>query len=80
MPLVGVDWSQTGVAHLFSAIKVCCIPSYAFEVLWFLRFLFHPFSLQFRKKKRTLLMWQNFGLPTLAYFLSQKYSLLPQVI
>ncbi|KAG1330723.1 hypothetical protein COCNU_02G006910 [Cocos nucifera] len=23
MPLVGVDWSQTGVAHLFSAIKVC---------------------------------------------------------
>lgn len=27
MPLVGVDWSQTGVAHLFSAIKVCRIPS-----------------------------------------------------
>ena len=25
MPLVGVDWSQTGVAHLFSAIKVCHI-------------------------------------------------------
>jgi hypothetical protein len=24
MPLVGVDWSQNGVAHLFSAIKVCC--------------------------------------------------------
>lgn len=23
MPLVGIDWSQTGVAHLFSAIKVC---------------------------------------------------------
>lgn len=23
MPWVGVDWSQTGVAHLFSAIKVC---------------------------------------------------------
>ena len=23
MPLVGKDWSQTGVAHLFSAIKVC---------------------------------------------------------
>lgn len=23
MPLVGVDWSQSGVAHLFSAIKVC---------------------------------------------------------
>lgn len=22
MPLVGMDWSQTGVAHLFSAIKV----------------------------------------------------------
>lgn len=22
MPLVGKDWSQTGVAHLFSAIKV----------------------------------------------------------
>lgn len=22
MPLVGVDWSQTGVTHLFSAIKV----------------------------------------------------------
>lgn len=22
MPLVGVDWSQNGVAHLFSAIKV----------------------------------------------------------
>ncbi|RRT71553.1 hypothetical protein B296_00034547 [Ensete ventricosum] len=22
MPLVGIDWSQTGVAHLFSAIKV----------------------------------------------------------
>lgn len=22
MPLVGRDWSQTGVAHLFSAIKV----------------------------------------------------------
>lgn len=27
MPLVGVDWSQTGVAHLFSAVKVClCCP------------------------------------------------------
>ena len=26
MPMVGIDWSQTGVAHLFSAIKVCCIP------------------------------------------------------
>jgi hypothetical protein len=24
MPLVGVDWSQNGVAHLFSAIKICC--------------------------------------------------------
>lgn len=23
MPLVGIDWSQTGVAHLFSDIKVC---------------------------------------------------------
>lgn len=23
MPMVGVDWSQNGVAHLFSAIKVC---------------------------------------------------------
>jgi len=23
MPLVGIDWSQTGVAHLYSAIKVC---------------------------------------------------------
>ncbi|KAK7266682.1 hypothetical protein RIF29_19332 [Crotalaria pallida] len=22
MPLVGVDWSQTGVTHLFTAIKV----------------------------------------------------------
>lgn len=22
MPLVGMDWSHTGVAHLFSAIKV----------------------------------------------------------
>ena len=29
MPMVGVDWSQTGVAHLFSAIKVCCVSSYA---------------------------------------------------
>ncbi len=25
MPLVGIDWSQTGVAHLFSAIQVCCL-------------------------------------------------------
>lgn len=25
MPLVGRDWSQTGVAHLFSAIKVGCV-------------------------------------------------------
>ena len=23
MPLVGIDWSQTGVTHLFSAVKVC---------------------------------------------------------
>lgn len=23
MPLMGIDWSQTGVTHLFSAIKVC---------------------------------------------------------
>lgn len=27
MPLVGVDWSQTGVTHLFSAIKVCFVSS-----------------------------------------------------
>ena len=27
MPLVGIDWSQTRVAHLFSDIKVC--PPYA---------------------------------------------------
>lgn len=32
MPLVGKDWSQTGVAHLFSAIKVCCISSYVILV------------------------------------------------
>lgn len=23
MPMVGYDWSHIGVAHLFSAIKVC---------------------------------------------------------
>lgn len=34
MPMVGVDWSQTGVAHLFSAIKVCCMPSYIFKMFW----------------------------------------------
>lgn len=28
MPMVGVDWSQMGVAHLFCAIKVCNISSY----------------------------------------------------
>lgn len=32
MPLVGVDWSQIGVAHLFTAIKVLVI-----AVLWLLR-------------------------------------------
>lgn len=32
MPMVGVDWSQTGVAHLFSAIKVCCISSYVLVI------------------------------------------------
>lgn len=26
MPLVGKDWSHLGVAHLFSAIKVCSFP------------------------------------------------------
>jgi phosphatidate phosphatase PAH1 len=25
MPLVGKDWNQTGVARLFSAIKVCIL-------------------------------------------------------
>lgn len=25
MPLVGKDWSQNGVAHLFSSIKVGCV-------------------------------------------------------
>ncbi|GKV04649.1 hypothetical protein SLEP1_g16783 [Rubroshorea leprosula] len=34
MPLVGMDWSQTGVAHLFSAIKVgviylSCLPFFS---------------------------------------------------
>ena len=28
MPMVGVDWSQIGVTHLFGAIKVCNISSY----------------------------------------------------
>lgn len=30
MPLVGIDWSQTGVAHLFSAIKVCAMVLHLF--------------------------------------------------
>lgn len=33
MPLVGIDWSQTGVAHLFSAIKVCCMVCHLFFFL-----------------------------------------------
>lgn len=33
MPLVGVDWSHLGVAHLFSAIKVC------FEISRFCSFI-----------------------------------------
>lgn len=32
MPLVGIDWSQTGVTHLFSAVKVCCMH---FDVFFF---------------------------------------------
>ncbi|KAI8549896.1 hypothetical protein RHMOL_Rhmol06G0060800 [Rhododendron molle] len=35
MPMVGMDWSQTGVAHLFSAIKVSCISSIKFIYLYF---------------------------------------------
>lgn len=38
MPLVGRDWSQTGVAHLLSAIKVCRLDS--FSLLPFLGGLF----------------------------------------
>lgn len=34
MPMVGVDWSQMGVAHLFCAIKVCDIPTYVSGVHW----------------------------------------------
>lgn len=29
MPLVGKDWTQSGVARLFSAIKVCIFLNYA---------------------------------------------------
>ena len=41
MPMVGVDWSQTGVAHLFSAIKVCCVSSYALVIGKFSNHVYH---------------------------------------
>lgn len=34
MPLVGKDWTQSGVARLFSAIKVCICYPYLFPFFY----------------------------------------------
>ena len=53
MPMVGVDWSQNGVAHLFSAIQVCSktevlkfIPRYSSRQLQLIHYISSFLQLQ----------------------------------